>query len=247
MQFDQLKRRDFITLIGGAAAWPIAARAHQPTMPVIGFLYTASPDPDADNLRAFRERLRETGYVEGENVGFESRWTAAQIPAGRAVLIFRPGHQRSDRQDARARCAAIAARARRQDDRLKRRELITLLGATAPPPFVARAQQPAKMSAIDYLLPPSSVPPPACRHSFFRCLVRVGMDRRKNVTFELRYAENPLERLTKLAAELVGLKVDVIAAAGTLAPLAANRDQPSKPRSCCASMFPPRYLPGPMR
>ena len=88
-----IPRREFITLLGGAAAWSVAARAQQPTAtPVIGFLYSQSPEGSTESLRGFRQGLKDAGFLEGDNVTIEYSWAENQtdlLPALAAELVRR--------------------------------------------------------------------------------------------------------------------------------------------------------------
>jgi putative tryptophan/tyrosine transport system substrate-binding protein len=88
-----MRRREFMIALGSAAAWPVGAGAQQPAVPVIGFLNSASPDSYVSQVKAFRQGLKETGYVEGQNVAVEYRWAENQIarlPTLAAELARRP-------------------------------------------------------------------------------------------------------------------------------------------------------------
>jgi putative ABC transport system substrate-binding protein len=88
-----MNRRAFITLLGGTAAWPLAARAQQPAMPVVGLLYGAQREPTENRLRAFRQGLKESGFIEGDNVAIVYRFAENQtdrLPELMADLIHRP-------------------------------------------------------------------------------------------------------------------------------------------------------------
>src|SRR5262245_50486313 len=87
-----MRRREFIAGLGGAAVWPLVARAQQSSVPVVGFLSSRSPEDSVYVLDAFRKGLRETGYVDGHNVTFEFRWARGQyqqLPAMATDLVSR--------------------------------------------------------------------------------------------------------------------------------------------------------------
>jgi putative ABC transport system substrate-binding protein len=82
-----IRRRDFITLLGGAVAWPLAARAQQRTLPTVGLLFSGTPETNGDEVTALRRGMSETGFVEGRNVAVEYRWGwLPAVGAGKCAL-----------------------------------------------------------------------------------------------------------------------------------------------------------------
>jgi putative ABC transport system substrate-binding protein len=198
-----MKRRKFITLLGSAAAWPLAARAQQPAMPVIGFLSSRSPGDSAEVVAGFRTGLSEAGFVEGEN--------AAVAPA------TCPG------MHARLSQSAIVSPSRMPGVGLmRRREFLGVLGgAAAAWPFAARAQQQPTVT-IGYLSPSSPASVAHLLALLRRILAEAGYAEGRNLAIEYRFAEGQYERLPVLAAELVRRQVAVLVATPTPAALAAK-------------------------
>src|SRR6478672_2126018 len=139
MQFDQLRRREFITLAGGAVAWPLAAYAQGERMRHIGVLM-GFPENDLEAqayIAAFRDGLQKLGWTEGRNVRIDTRWAT---PAD------------ADSMQRFAKELVALQPEQMQFDQLKRREFITFLGAAATWPLTAHAQQPERTRRIGVLM-----------------------------------------------------------------------------------------------
>jgi putative tryptophan/tyrosine transport system substrate-binding protein len=106
-----LRRRDFIPLLGGAASWPLAARAQQSSIPLIGYLGTTSPETFASRLQAFRQGLSETGYFEGRNVAIEYRWAQGQFDRLSGLAAELVGRRPNVLVSAGGNSSALAAKA----------------------------------------------------------------------------------------------------------------------------------------
>jgi len=198
-------RREFITLLGGAAAvWPVAAQAQQAAMPVIGYLESRSPDGMTDRLRAFRQGLKDTGYVEGENVRIEYRWAenqvdrlpmlAAELVRQRVNVIATTGGE----------LVALAAKAATMT-------IPIVFGVSQDPvPFglVASHSRPGgNATGVNFLVTELGSKQLGLLHELIPAAARVGL----LVNPKFRATERAMRDVTT-AASAIGLQVDVVQA-----------------------------------
>jgi putative ABC transport system substrate-binding protein len=249
-----MRRREFIAGLGGVAAWPLAARAQQRTLPMVGFLIPGGSSQIAEFLPLFRSGLAERGYVEGRNVVIEYRFAEGKyerlptlaadlVRLNAAVLIANAGTVAVPAALAASpttpivfisgvdsvRVGVVARLNRPGGGRslMRRRQFIAGLGSAAVWPVVARAQQPALpvIGFVNSASPGGHAPFVA---AFRQGLKETGYVEGQNVAIEFRWAEGQYDRVPAMAAELVRRQVAVIVAntPGNLAAKAATATIP---------------------
>ena len=200
-----MRRRDFITVLGGAAVtWPLAARAQQATMPVIGFLNPTSPDSNADRLRGFHRGLKDTGFAEGENVAVVYRWAenqmdrlpelAAELVRQRVNVIATTGGEE----------VALAAKAATMT-------IPIVFGVTedpVPSGLVASHSRPGgNATGVNFLVTELGSKQLGLLHELIPAAARVGL----LVNPKSRTTERAIRDVTA-AASAIGLQVDIVQA-----------------------------------
>jgi putative ABC transport system substrate-binding protein len=200
-----VRRRDFITVLGGAAVtWPLAARAQQATMPVIGFLNPTSPDSNADRLRGFHRGLKDTGFAEGENVAVVYRWAenqmdrlpelAAELVRQRVNVIATTGGEE----------VALAAKAATMT-------IPIVFGVTedpVPSGLVASHSRPGgNATGVNFLVTELGSKQLGLLHELIPAAARVGL----LVNPKSRTTERAIRDVTA-AASAIGLQVDIVQA-----------------------------------